>query len=61
MDAVYAVFWNYECIIFTSMMSMIGMTLNPTESQIAQESSGVSDVEKSIWNIRVGEKVRGHE
>ena len=43
------------------MMSMIGMTLNPTESQIAQESSGVSDVEKSIWNIRVGEKVRGHE
>jgi hypothetical protein len=30
-------------LFFTSMMSMMGMALNPMESQIAQESSGGSE------------------
>ena len=43
--AIYVVFWNCECIIFTSMMSMMGMALNPMESQIAQETGGGSEGE----------------
>jgi hypothetical protein len=32
-----------DVLFFTSMMSMMGMALNPMESQIAQESSGGSE------------------
>jgi hypothetical protein len=35
-----------DMLFFTSMMSMIGMTLNPMESQMAAESSGVGGEEK---------------
>jgi uncharacterized membrane protein YgcG len=35
-----------DVLFFTSMMSMIGMTLNPMESQMAAESSGVGGEEK---------------
>jgi hypothetical protein len=32
-----------NALFFTSMMSMLGMGLNPMESQMAQESSGGSE------------------